>query len=93
MHKPTVHYHDTNAELLSARYREAHVADLHTVLERWLPERSTVLEVGCGAGREAAWMAARGLDVTATDAIVCIAVLMQMHVPYPHYRLHWNTIR
>ena len=38
------------------------------MLERWLPDRGTVLEVGCGTGREAAWMAARGLDVTATDA-------------------------
>ena len=68
MHEPTIQYYDKNAKPLSAQYEEANVNDLHAMLERWLPDRGTVLEVGCGTGREAAWMAARGLDVTATDA-------------------------
>ena len=52
-----------------------------TLLGRWLrdlvwrqleelpvPAEARVLELGCGTGEDAAWLAARGFEVTATDA-------------------------
>lgn len=72
MHFHTIQYYETNAERLALRYAEADVVDLHGFLERWLPDTGSVLEMGCGTGREAVWMAARGLDVTATDASVAM---------------------
>ncbi len=68
MHPPTIQYYDDHAGRLAARYATADVSAMHHMLERWLPTEGTILEIGCGAGRESAWMAARGLKVTATDA-------------------------
>jgi SAM-dependent methyltransferase len=33
----------------------------------WLPSRGLVLDVACGRGRNALWLAARGLEVVAVD--------------------------
>ncbi len=38
-----------------------------TRLERYLPEGGRVLEIGCGEGRNAAYFAARGYQVTGVD--------------------------
>lgn len=35
--------------------------------ERWLPRRGAALDVACGRGRHAFWLAARGLDTVAID--------------------------
>lgn len=47
---------------------EAHSHQLDGFLDR-LPEGSAVLELGCGGGRDAARMKARGFVVDATDAV------------------------
>ena len=41
---------------------------MHSLLGKWLPEGGDVLEIGCGSGRDAAYMASLGCKVTATDA-------------------------
>jgi phage repressor protein C with HTH and peptisase S24 domain/SAM-dependent methyltransferase len=68
MHDATGQYYDTHAEQLAARYRGADVTALHILLRRWLPASGSVLEIGCGIGRESAFMSALGLEVLATDA-------------------------
>jgi len=47
---------------------EAHSHQLDTFLDR-LPPGAAVLELGCGGGRDAARMRARGFAVDATDAV------------------------
>lgn len=47
---------------------EAHSHQLDGFLDR-LPAGSAVLELGCGGGRDAAWIRARGFTVDATDAV------------------------
>jgi SAM-dependent methyltransferase len=40
---------------------------LHESLERWLPRQGQLVELGCGTGVDALWMAQRGAHVLATD--------------------------
>jgi 2-polyprenyl-3-methyl-5-hydroxy-6-metoxy-1,4-benzoquinol methylase len=41
---------------------------VHSLLVRFLPEKVSVLEIGCGSGRDAAFLNARDYDVTAIEA-------------------------
>jgi SAM-dependent methyltransferase len=63
----TLDYYNRNAAAASARYVEADMRELHEWLLTAVPPRSRVLELGCGCGRETAFLHSRGFDVTATD--------------------------
>jgi SAM-dependent methyltransferase/SOS-response transcriptional repressor LexA len=67
MHEQTLKHYDKHAEAFSTQYRAAEPEALHKLLMRWLPSSGSVLEVGCGSGRDAAFMAGLGLNVVATD--------------------------
>ncbi len=41
---------------------------VHSLLVRFLPEKVSVLEIGCGSGRDSAFLIAKGYDVTAIEA-------------------------
>lgn len=56
----SIKYYDQNAARLAPEYHSAEVTGLHTLLGRWLPVGGEVLEIGCGAGRDAAFMASIG---------------------------------
>lgn len=64
----SIKYYDQNASRLSQEYHSADVSGIHAVLDKWLPAGGDVLEIGCGSGRDAAYMASLGCKVTATDA-------------------------
>jgi SAM-dependent methyltransferase len=64
----SIKYYDQHASALVPEYHSAEVTGLHTLLGRWLPTGGNVLEIGCGAGRDAAFMASLGCKVVATDA-------------------------
>ena len=68
MDTKSIKYYDQNASRLAPEYHSAEVTGIHTLLGRWLPTGGEVLEIGCGAGRNAAFMANLGCKVTATDA-------------------------
>jgi SAM-dependent methyltransferase len=68
MHPETVQFYNAHAEMLTARYEKADMADFHRVLRRWLPPCGRILEIGCGCGREAVFMASLDCEVVATDA-------------------------
>ena len=68
LNNPTLRYYEEHAGHLSAQYIAADVSSLHSLLDKWLPDKGRVLEIGCGSGRDAYWMGRRGLDVVATDA-------------------------
>ncbi len=61
-------YYNQNASRLSEEYHSADVSEMHSLLGKWLPEGGEVLEIGCGSGRDAAYMASLGCKVVATDA-------------------------
>lgn len=68
MDKPTVDFYNSQAGQVASRYDKAQVDSLHALLRRWIPLGSQVLEIGCGSGRDARFLADLGCWVTATDA-------------------------
>jgi len=68
MHPPTQSHYSQNAHSLVRDYLSADATELHVILGRWLPVGGRVLEIGCGAGRDAAFMASRGHKLVASDA-------------------------
>jgi SAM-dependent methyltransferase len=69
MDERTVSHYDAYAREMSSRYETADMSQLHTMLLRYLPQRrASVLELGCGSGRDAAFLLANGYDVTGVDA-------------------------
>jgi len=68
MDPSTIQYYNSSAPELGARYEAAHMAKLHDILLEHLPGESRVLELGCGSGRDAAFLLEQGYDVAAIDA-------------------------
>jgi len=66
MHK-TLSYYKNNAKHLSQRYESAKVDHIHSLLLHSFPSKSYLLEIGCGSGRDAAFMHQNGCDVLAID--------------------------
>lgn len=63
----TLEFYDHNAKTLSARYESAEAGDIRDFLSSNVPPGARVLELGCGSGRDAAWMISAGYEVTAAD--------------------------
>ncbi|MCK9303791.1 MAG: methyltransferase domain-containing protein [Bacteroidales bacterium] len=68
MDEITVNVYDTNADKFAAQYASADMAVVHRLLLWYLPPSARILEIGCGTGRDAAFLADNGFDVVATDA-------------------------
>lgn len=61
-------YEGHEAAELAARYERLAAREVHSWLIDLLPDRpGTVLDVGAGSGRDAAWLAAMGHDVVAVE--------------------------
>ncbi|HEX9173883.1 MAG TPA: class I SAM-dependent methyltransferase [Telluria sp.] len=84
-HNP--HYEQHAAQLV-AQYESLSFQDVHAeLLDLLPPSGGTVLDVGAGSGRDAAWFAARGYDVVAvepSDAMLALARTL-----HPSTRIHW----
>lgn len=80
MDQATLDYYQRHADDLAARYEQADVGELQTSLLEHLPSQGTVLEVGCGTGRDAAFLIEQGFEVTAVDAsLQMLAVAVRQH--------------
>jgi SAM-dependent methyltransferase len=63
-----VAWYDANAEAAVARHEETTAETIHGWLMDWLPGKSgTILDVGAGTGRDAAWLASKGHEVVAVE--------------------------
>lgn len=60
-------YYSKNAESLSERYNSVPFESVHKDWLDELPDEGMVLDVGAGSGRDARYMAARGLNVVAVE--------------------------
>ncbi|MDZ7794881.1 MAG: class I SAM-dependent methyltransferase [Spirochaetia bacterium] len=63
----TIRYYQQHAEKLSQRYERAEVADLHRRLLDTFSPGAQLLEIGCGSGREAAYLCGQGYEVQGID--------------------------
>ncbi|RUT67608.1 SAM-dependent methyltransferase, partial [Flavobacterium cupreum] len=61
-------HYEQNAQELVDRYESLSFEHVHADLLDLLPAPgATILDVGAGSGRDAAWFAARGYDVVAVE--------------------------
>lgn len=67
MDQSTSQFYQENAEALTERYETAEVDSMHQMMLSIYSGFKKLLEVGCGSGRDAAFMIANGFDVTAID--------------------------
>ena len=65
---PDTTWYDTHAPMLARTYESLQADKVHAWVADLLPRgRGLALDVGAGTGRDAAWLAARGLDVVAVE--------------------------
>ncbi|THC39879.1 methyltransferase type 12 [Massilia sp. Mn16-1_5] len=87
-HVQTVSHYDQNAEKFVAQYESLTFEHVHsTLLDVLPPPGATILDVGAGSGRDAAWFAAKGYDVVAAEPSEAMRTLARQRHPSP--RIHW----
>jgi SAM-dependent methyltransferase len=76
----TVAWYDDHAAAACDRYEAADLPGLHARLLRCLPPGASVLEIGCGSGRDAVFLLSHGYDVSGVDASAAmIAEAARLH--------------
>lgn len=87
-HVQTVSHYDQNAEKFVAQYESLTFEHVHSTLLDVLPSLgATILDVGAGSERDAAWFAAKGYDVVAAEPSEAMRTLARQRHPSP--RIHW----
>ncbi|WP_182407303.1 bifunctional 2-polyprenyl-6-hydroxyphenol methylase/3-demethylubiquinol 3-O-methyltransferase UbiG [Psychrobacter sp. GP33] len=87
--KSTFHYYDKNAVEFACQTVSIDMHDLYELFLNQLPQRNTqsILDVGCGSGRDANYFSKRGYDVTAMDASAELIQWAQQH--HMSSRINW----
>jgi len=81
-------YYEQHAARLVGQYESLSFQDVHAGLTDMLPAAgATVLDVGAGSGRDAAWFAENGYDVVAVEP--SDAMLARARALHPSSRIHW----
>lgn len=81
-------YYDTRAETLLLEYESVAFEEVHGDVAGLLKDRTgSALDVGCGSGRDAAWLAAKGWNVVAADPSP--AMLNGARRLHPDRRIEW----
>ena len=63
----TLKYYNENAKKFSAGTSDAGMEQLQTEFLSYIPEGGTILDLGCGSGRDTKYFLNAGYDVTAID--------------------------
>ncbi len=84
----TIPHYDQNAEQLVSQYESLTFEDVHPTLLDLLPAPgATILDVGAGSGRDAAWFADKGYEVVAAEPSEPMRTLARQRHPSP--RIYW----
>ena len=67
MKENTLSYYDHNAREIAGRYEQINFRGMQNDLLARISGRRRVLEIGCGSGREAAFLFSQGVNIVATD--------------------------
>lgn len=80
MDKTTVDFYNLHAAQQAALYETANMSAMYQRLAGILPVHGTILEIGCGSGRDARALANMGFSVVATDASLGMIREAERHV-------------
>ncbi|MGJ7918408.1 methyltransferase domain-containing protein [Massilia sp. LXY-6] len=84
----TIPHYERHAARLVEQYESLSFQEVHGgLLDLLPPPGATVLDVGAGSGRDAAWFAANGYDVLAVEPSE--AMLAHARKLHPSSRIHW----
>jgi SAM-dependent methyltransferase len=84
----SVPYYEQHADRLVTQYESLACPDVHAALLDMLPPvGATVLDIGAGSGRDAAWLAANGYDVVAVEPSA--AMLAHAKKLHSSTQIHW----
>lgn len=75
-----IEYYSTNAQSLTEQYNSVPFESVHKDWLNDIPSEGIVLDVGAGSGRDARFLAARGLSVVAVEPADGIRELAQQYV-------------
>jgi len=79
----TILHYDQKAEQLVSQYESLTFEHVHPALPTMLPPPgATILDIGAGSGRDAAWFAAKGYDVVAAEPSEAMRTLARQPVEY-----------
>ena len=82
----TLSYYSKNSLIVAERYESADVPQLHDFLSSSLKPGGRLLELGCGSGRDAAFMVSQGFRVLATDGSA--SMVQQAKIYHPELAGH-----
>ncbi|MGO4478989.1 methyltransferase domain-containing protein [Massilia sp. 2TAF26] len=81
-------HYEQHASRLVEQYESLSFQEVHAgLLDLLPPPGGTVLDIGAGSGRDAAWFVANGYDVVAVEP--SDAMLAQARKLHPSTRIHW----
>lgn len=81
--RETAAYYEQNADAFDARTRNREMADLYAPFLARLPAGGSILDAGCGPGRDARAFADAGYAVTAADASAAMVQLASARLGRP----------
>jgi cyclopropane fatty-acyl-phospholipid synthase-like methyltransferase len=81
MSPSTLNYYNQNSLNATKRYESGDVTQLHNFLSAGLKPGGRLLELGCGSGRDAAFMVSLGFKVLATDGSAAMVEQAKIHHP------------
>jgi 2-polyprenyl-3-methyl-5-hydroxy-6-metoxy-1,4-benzoquinol methylase len=84
----TIQYYDKNAPEVGQRYEQAEMTFLYRQLQHIFTPYSRILELGCGTGRDLAWLHAQGFDVLGIDASLNMVLEAKKHHPEMADQIH-----
>ena len=80
-HPDTISYYNRNAAEIARDYESLDMRHTVEPVAAYFPPRGSVLEIGCGSGRDAAYLLQRGFNVTATDGSAAMISAAASHHP------------
>ncbi len=76
----SIEYYDKNAVEYFERTVDINMQSMWDLFTKQLPEGASVLDLGCGSGRDSAYFISCGFDVTAMDASEEMCDLASIHI-------------
>ena len=90
MDDQTLARYEADAAVIAARHRAYAPVRLYALVAAHFHPAGRTADIGCGSGRDSAWLAAHGYDVVGFDASP--AMLAEAHATYPQLVLAEATL-